>query len=213
MSRCPSGGNREANMTKANNVSIPAYKEERRAGRGVVHDIAQAVRTGDFEPFLQCMAWLFCNPDFLAAAMRAIAKCPRPSADFCTMALEVWVKHGDNWRSEVQDDLALADALRTILPPYTGPAITLYRGETVWNRKRRTYGFSWTAKEEIAHDFSNRLFCRASEGGSALLRTVAPTEAIICAPGLIDNRYAEQEYLVDRRRLGAVEVLERYPQL
>jgi hypothetical protein len=75
----------------------------------------------------------------------------------------------------------------------------------------RTYGFSWTAKEKIARDFSNR-FCRASEGGSALSRTVAPMEAIICAPALIDNRYAEQEYLVDRRRLGAVEVLERYPQ-
>jgi hypothetical protein len=33
-----------------------------------------------------------------------------------------------------------------------------------------------------------------------LLQASAPTEAIVCAPGLMNDRYAEQEYVVDRLR-------------
>ena len=37
-----------------------------------------------------------------------------------------------------------------LLPAYTGPALTLYRGDSAWNRKRRTYGPSWSAAVELA---------------------------------------------------------------
>jgi hypothetical protein len=196
-------------MTKANKVSIPAYTEELRVGRSVVRDIAQAVRTGNIELFLQSMERLYNHPSFFSTAMRAIAKSPCRSTDFRATALSVWIHYGETWRLEVDNDLVLADALRVILPPYTGPAITLYRGESARNRKRRTYGLSWTAREEIGRDFANRL-CRTSEGGSVLLETIAPAGAIICAPGLIENRYAEHEYVVDRRRLATIRVLKRY---
>ena len=37
--------------------------------------------------------------------------------------------------------------------------------------------------------------------------------AIICAPALIDDRYAESEYIVDRRRLVSVRIVQRFRQL
>jgi hypothetical protein len=52
-----------------------------------------------------------------------------------------------------------------------------------------------------------------STGGSVLLETLAPAEAIICAPALLDDRYGEKEYIVDRRRLTFVNVIDRFPQL
>jgi hypothetical protein len=50
-------------------------------------------------------------------------------------------------------------------------------------------------------------------GGSVLIQTLAPPDAIICAPYRLNNRYGENEYLVDRRRLDRVTVLLRFSQL
>jgi hypothetical protein len=44
-----------------------------------------------------------------------------------------------------------------------------------------------------------------------VLETYAPHDAIICAPGLLNNSYGEDEFIVDRRRLKRVDVLERFP--
>jgi hypothetical protein len=35
----------------------------------------------------------------------------------------------------------------------------------------------------------------------------------VCAPGLLDDRYGEQEYVVDRRLLKAITVIERFSQM
>jgi len=45
-----------------------------------------------------------------------------------------------------------------------------------------------------------------------LLKTEAPAEAVICSPMIVNDGYGEQEYLVDRRRLSRVDVVERFPQ-
>jgi hypothetical protein len=45
-----------------------------------------------------------------------------------------------------------------------------------------------------------------------LLRADAPPEAIICVPWVIDNRYAEMEVIVDRRRLTGVRKIEQFGQ-
>lgn len=100
-----------------------------------------------------------------------------------------------------------------MLPPYTGSAITLYRGESVLNHQGQTYGLVWSASAEVGRDFASRRDYRLAEGGSVLLETLAPPEAIICAAVMYNDRYGEQEYLVDHRRLCAVRELERYPQL
>jgi hypothetical protein len=76
--------------------------------------------------------------------MRALAN-ESASDDAREGFLSVYVSYGDSLRNQVDKDLALADGLRALLPRYNGPAITLYRGETAWNRQRRTYGLSWSA--------------------------------------------------------------------
>jgi hypothetical protein len=54
---------------------------------------------------------------------------------------------------------------------------------------------------------------RTFDGGSVLLKTVAPPDAIVCAPALHDESWGESEYLVDRRKLAKVEVIERFAQI
>jgi hypothetical protein len=86
-----------------------------------VRDIAQAVRAGNIELFLQSMEWLDYHPSFLSAAMRAIAKWPCPSVEFRMMALQIWIRDGEQLRLEVDNDLVVSDALRAILPPCVQP--------------------------------------------------------------------------------------------
>jgi hypothetical protein len=124
-----------------------------------------------------------------------------------------WVEQGDHIRSEVDDDIVLNKALWSLLPPYIGPApLTLYQGETLWNRRRRTYGQAWTTDVKVARNAALGPF-RSFEGGSVLLKTIASRQAIISAPAHGEDRYGEQEYLVDRRRLERVEVVERFTQV
>jgi hypothetical protein len=126
--------------------------------------------------------------------------------------LAIYIRHGEHIRLEVGDDLLLIRALRVLLPPYRGPAVMLFRGDGARNCRRRTYGLSWTGERAVAEDFANREW-RTTEGGSVVLQTLASPEAIICAPCLHDDGYGENEYLIDRRRLGGVTVLQRFPQL
>jgi len=78
------------------------------------------------------------------------------------------------------------------------------------NRRRRTYGVSWSRSREVAAAFAQNLFQRTCEGGSVLLETDAPRAAIISA--IKDTWRSEDELIVDRRHLGSVCVLARYPQ-
>jgi hypothetical protein len=86
-----------------------------------------------------------------------------------------------------------------------GPAMTLFRGDSGYNRRRRTYGLSWSSDRVVAESFATGLY-QTFDAGSVLLEVNAPTEAIICAPGPHDNRYGESEFLVDRRCLTGVRV-------
>lgn len=147
-----------------------------------------------------------------ARAMRAVSRLksvPRATQKFF---LQVYLSDGDHIRQEC-DDLTLVDGLRVLLPKYKGAARHVYRGEGFRNRSRRTYGLAWTADADVARDFAKSSFYRMSTGGSVLLETLAPAEAIICAPALLDDRYGEKEYIVDRRRLTFVNVIDRFPQL
>jgi hypothetical protein len=51
---------------------------------------------------------------------------------------------------------------------------------------------------------------RTFDGGSVLLETHAPAEAIICTVPDRQDRYGEKEVLIDRRRLAGVRVVARY---
>lgn len=102
-------------------------------------------------------------------------------------------------------------ALRSLLPAHSGPGLVIYRGETAFNRRRRTYGAAWTASEDVARSFATGIM-QTFQGGSVLLSVFAPPDAIVCAPALLDDRYGEQEYVVEWRRLTGIRVLERFPQ-
>jgi hypothetical protein len=72
------------------------------------------------------------------------------------------------------------------------------------------YGAAWSASMDVALSYAATGMWRTSDGGSVLLEAFAPREAIVCAPGLLDDRYGEQEYVVDRRLLKAITVIERF---
>lgn len=89
----------------------------------------------------------------------------------------------------------------------------LYRGDSAYNRQHRSYGPSWTTDFEIARQFADDSR-RRYKGEGVLLSTVAPAEAIISVPGLGHERFeGELEYLVDRRWLTKVDVLERLAEI
>jgi hypothetical protein len=147
-----------------------------------------------------------------AGAMRAVSR--QPSLPHITREffLRVFVRFGDHLRSEC-DDLVLADGLRMLLPKYRGPAIHLYRGENFTNRRRRTYGLSWSASADVARCHAKGCLCRSSLGGSVLLETMASADAIICRVPKSQDRYSEEEFVVDRRHLTSVKVIERFTEV
>ena len=122
--------------------------------------------------------------------------------------LEAWLKSSEGLRSECDDDIVLINALWSLLPPYCGPAVQLYRGETFWNRKRRTYGISWTSNRMVAASFMHNN-TQMNNTGAVLLETIAPSSAVICAPCLLSEYRNEFEYIVDRRLLKEVKVIEK----
>ena len=172
---------------------------------------ATAIRTADINALNEALGALQYCEHLLSPWPRIVSAVEQldPPAKFRRHCLQIWLSWGDGLRSEVNDDLLLIRLLRVLLPKYTGPALTLYRGDTFWNRRRRTYGIAWTTNIAVARNFANRPAQRMSQGGSVVLKTVAPAAAIICAPKLLDNRYAEHEILVDRRRLHRIDVAER----
>src|SRR5262245_51916892 len=185
--------------------------EQRKQGRQTIKELVQAVRTDNYERLLELLEQLDNTYLGWRDAFYLLGKEKSISPDMRAGWLRVWTKFGDDIRSEIQDDRVLIDGLRALLPPYRGPGLTLYRGDSAYNRRRRSYGPSWTSSRDAAEHFATG-FWQSFVGGSVLLQTNAPPDAIVCAPGLHDNRYGEDEYLVDRRRLHAVTALQRYPQ-
>lgn len=82
--------------------------------------------------------------DWRPRFLRSLAELPPISDQARALMLSMWVRWGDSWRSEVDNDLLLIDVLRNLLPPYTGEDVQLFRGESAFSRRRRTYGMSWT---------------------------------------------------------------------
>lgn len=180
--------------------------------RQLALDLVDAVRASDLKRFADALDALDYEDDAFTRAMREVAKLPRPSAEFQSYCFDLWLRHGDHLRDLTNGANVLAAGLRVLLPPYTGPTLMIYRGDSWFNRCRRTYGPSWTTSIEVARHFASDTPWRTCVGGSVLLETMAPADAIVCAPGQIDNRYGEREIVVEPRRLGKVNVVERFEQ-
>lgn len=185
-------------------------RERRRVARLAPMEFVRAAIAGDV-PGMKKALHAAANTSGWRRVMKAIAPVPVPE-EFRDFFLSYWISHGDHIRGEVGDDLTLIAGLRALLPPYQGPAVRLFRGDSMLNRRRRTYGLSWSSSREVADCFARSEY-QLFEGGSVVLETWAAPEAIICAPARILENSVEEEYIVDRRRLSAVSVIARYPQL
>jgi hypothetical protein len=190
-----------------------AERAFRRDERAAISDFAEAVRNEDIARLLRAAdknetlgTW--------TKALRVVSRLPGTSPMFRRSFLQVWLEHGDAMRQQVhcenRGDLALLDALHVLLPPYIGPGLTLFRGERACNRRYRRYGPSWTSDSDVAKAFALDAHRYAQDDG-VVLATEAPAQAIISAPFQIDNSYCEAEYVVDRRLLKRVHVIDRLP--
>jgi hypothetical protein len=181
--------------------------DEPRRTRELSTAFAKAFQAGDLEGMARL--WAPLEETVLYGMRHAFRQCAALQSvpeNAKEAFLRMWLSNGDSLRQAVSNDLILVKALRVMLPSYTGSAMTIYRGESKRNRWWQTYGASWSTDIEVARGFA-RSRAKMYEGGAVLLRTEAPTEAIV----LHINDFVEDECIVDRRLLGRVEVLERYP--
>ena len=184
---------------------------ERRYRQDAVHEFIAAITASDGDRAVAAIqsiqrlgAW--------SQAVRQIARLPSVSQTMQRWFLKLWIEHGDGLRDDAGHDRELIAALGITLPPYEGPALTLYRGDSWWNRRRRSYGMSWSSHEEVAEAFAQGMW-RTTTQGSVVLRAEVPAATIIRqVHGADSDHYEEAEYWVDRRRLRTVDVLRRHAQ-
>ena len=174
--------------------------------------VLDGIRDADFERFTDGLAQLDMVLFGWRKAMCAIVRLdPDPPRRFREAMLGEWVRNGDYIREQSGDDLLLVGALRALLPRYAGPALRVWRGDSAWNRRRRTYGLSWSLDRDAAEGFARGMW-QTFSGGSVLLEADAPPDAIVCTIAAEQDEYGEDEILVDRRRLKGVRVIARYDQ-
>jgi hypothetical protein len=125
--------------------------------------------------------------------------------------LAIWTECGHHIRREVADDVVVLDALRRLLPAYDGPSVCLFRGEPWKDYSVQHHGICWSSDVGVAELYARGLNAMAG-GGGVLIETTAPTEAIISRAATTGATGCEFEYVVDRRRLGGIRQLVRFPE-
>jgi len=190
--------------------------ERRRAARTAVRNFVSGAASGDVRLMSASVEALSYAEDYGGGwkrALRAVCRLNKLPSETREAFLQMFLELGTRLRLDTDDDLVLSDGLRKLLPPYSGPAVKLFRGEGAMNRRHRRYGLSWSSDRSVALAYAETGNWRCSTGGSVLLATLAPRASIICAPALIYDRYGEREFVVDRRRLKHISVEARFSQL
>jgi hypothetical protein len=210
---------------------VEELRKEERARRNAAADFVRACQTGNVHKFYEAVD--FINERTVGGWTTAIRKFGREiqvvSPDIQFAFQRVWIESKTLPR-RVDDHAALCEAARILLPKYQGPPVRLFRGAGAVERRRRAYGMSWSAQIAAAERFAEER--RVMDRGSVLLETLAPPEAIISAivypepfteaeiaelkarhPDVATEEPsgygAEGEYVLDRRLLGAVQVIRR----
>jgi hypothetical protein len=131
------------------------------------HEFAEAILADDVERFGAALVAVdrlgITKPAFRRLCMRM----PNVSDGIRAHFLTVWRHHGDHIRDEVDDDRILVRALRLLLPRYAGPGMTLFRGDSMFNRRRKTYGVAWSADENVADTFAQGIWQHLKSGSRA----------------------------------------------
>ena len=181
-------------------------RERQRQERDAIDAFVISAQTGDAARFENSFELMDLSGTW-RRAFRALIRSGQVDASIKPLFSEAWLRSGDHIRQGMGDDLVLVSALRLILPPYDGPALTLFRGDSFWNWEWRTHGISWSADKEEAQ--GDAVTAQRRLGGGVLLQASAPPEAIVFAPA---SGYGnEQRHIVDRRLLHGVMVVERLP--
>lgn len=132
-----------------------------------------------------------------------------PSRHFVGDFAAYWIEGGHHIRDQLADDRLLARLLRYALPPYEGPALTLWRGENRDRWQRRQIGFAWTSDLDVARMFGRGL--HAVRSGALLLKGRFEPEAIISGPNRHSHYLGEGQFTVDPRYASSIAVVEAFP--
>lgn len=189
-------------------------KAQRRDERKAAKAFVRVCRDGDYELVYDAATWLDQGMDAWRLAMAGVAKLPRVSPEIQGAFVPIWVMH-KMLPLKVGDRSVLARALRVLMPgARSGSPLTLYRGASVHERRRRRWGFSWTTDPGIARGFAEWWAQPKPPGyrgdwdqGGVVLQTVAPPPAILLVRPP-EDWYDEGEVVVDPYRLGKVTVHE-----
>jgi hypothetical protein len=112
-------------------------------------------------------------------------------------------------REQIADDRLLVRLLRHLLPPYSGDALTLYRGENSTRWAAGSVGLAWTDKIDVARMFGGGL--NAFNSGGVLLRGVFGPTAIISGTNAHSSYLGEAQFTVDPFGGAHIVVLETFP--
>lgn len=173
-----------------------------------VNRLVRAFENGDWQAFDAAILEIEVAQLWNVAAQQLIGLA-KPHSTLSEEFHKLWTVRGHHIRAQVADDFLMLDVLHVLLPTYTGPSLTLYRGESAARWSEGLLGIAWSSREETARMFGGGLNA-LYPGGGVLLSTDAPAEAIIASPSRHSIYLDEHEYVVDRRRLGAVRELDRF---
>ena len=163
-------------------------------------------RGGDLEACMRVMKRLDCWKECIAQFTQG----PHPDATVAKELLSFWVIYGHySIPRGLKDNLPVfVDALRYHLPSYSGPGLTLYRGEVEERHLKGIYGIAWTSRLDAARIFAgNRI--TAKEGNGVILKIDASTEMIVADHTMLIGGRTEDEleYIVDPRMIRSVTVV------
>jgi hypothetical protein len=174
-----------------------------------VDDFVRAIVSEDDMLIRFCLWEARQRQPMLLSLFEALANVPRPSAACREAFLSAWVTQGLWIRENFSVDPLLPAMLANLLPGYAGPPMELFRGERGSNHRDRTYGPSWTSKRSTAEMFASGLN-RCPQTGGVLLRSTITSSGILAEPTAHSRYLGEWEYIVDRRSLEQVDVLETF---
>ncbi len=120
-----------------------------------------------------------------------------------------WIEGGHRIREQVADDRLLTQFLRTILPPYSGSPITLFRGENQDRLSAGYLGLSWTTDSKVATMFASGL--NAVGSGGVLITATLGAPAIISGPNAHSLYLGEQQFTVDPFAVAGIRTVAVFP--
>jgi hypothetical protein len=159
-----------------------ALRKERQDAKRAADNFARVCKEGRPDQLYDAHLLLNeCAGDAWRLAMKAVARLPSVAPEIRDAFLAVWIE-SKMLPLRVGNRRVLANALRVLMAGYSGPPLTLYRGTSNHERRRRLYGFSWTTNIDIARKFAEHWAKPVLQTSGLISRTAASPEAIFVGP-------------------------------